>query len=184
MTAGSLGVAVLAIGIASFAAGEGFGPGADGPWFVALALVVIAAGFVERRTSWSKPARNLELSAAPAEPRRGQAISVSLEVTRPPSADAVLEVGLVCSEIYDYQERTYRPTGSSTVRSTRVIDAYAEWAPAQATGERQQLAFTVPSEAPYSYEGDCISYAWRVCARQRRRFGRSPVRELPIWVLP
>jgi len=37
------------------------------------------------------------------------------------------------------------------------------------------VRFAIPAEGPYSYRGDCLSFVWRVSAREpkRHRFDRA-----------
>ena len=46
------------------------------------------------------------------------------------------------------------------------------------------LEFTVPAGAAFSYEGDTISWAWRVSARVERGHRSDPHSDVPIWVAP
>jgi len=48
----------------------------------------------------------------------------------------------------------------------------------------QVLTFEIPRELPCSYEGDCLSYAWRVSARLVRKLRTDPRIDHPIWVSP
>jgi hypothetical protein len=166
-------------GIATF---DGIGEASV--FILAVALLLLGGAVAVRRSSWAKPARHLQLTAAPGDLRRGQPVSVRLDVGASLPAEAMIEVGLVCSEMYDYVEVIRTQQGRSRSRSTKAVDAHAEWVRAQPSSGPQQFTFTVPAAAPYSYEGDCLSYAWRVSARQPKDMGRDPVREVPIWVRP
>jgi hypothetical protein len=44
--------------------------------------------------------------------------------------------------------------------------------------------FRLPSDVPYSYEGSCLSYAWRISARAVRRLRRDARLDEPLWVEP
>ena len=176
-----IGLGFLVGGIATL---PGDGIGEESLFILAVALLLIGGAFAVRRSSWKKAARHLQVSVSPGQVGRGQPVSVRLDVVVALPAEATVEVGLVCSEIYDYIEVIRTQQGRSRSRSTKVVDAYAEWMPAQPTGGSQQFGFTVPYDAPYSYEGDCVSYAWRVTARERKEIGRDPVRDVPIWVRP
>ncbi|HEX2086811.1 MAG TPA: hypothetical protein VHF89_14120 [Solirubrobacteraceae bacterium] len=176
---GALGLFFVAAALAVFGGVTG-----ESAFVVALGLGLLALAAGARRASWAREARHLRLSVDPVEPRRGERVAVRLDVTADPGAGADVDVGLVCSEMYDYVEVVHTSSGRSRTRSTKVVDAHAEWVPAQPVAGSQQFAFVVPRDAPYSYEGDCVSWAWRVSARQRVEMGRDPVRDVPVWVLP
>jgi hypothetical protein len=61
--------------------------------------------------------------------------------------------------------------------------AYERWMPARRTEEPQIFRFRIPLDAPYSHEGECLSYAWRLSAREPSGGGGGASDE-PIWVLP
>jgi hypothetical protein len=171
---GVLGLFFLVGGIATLGAGVD-----DGTFFIfAVALGLLGGAVWVRRASWARRARHLRVSPEPAELRRGQKVSVRVDIAAPP-ANAAVEVGLVCSEIYDWVEVIRTLDSRSTSRSTKAVDAYAEWVPAAPVAGSQHFAFTVPAGAPYSYEGDCVSYAWRVSARRG-----GAVTDVPVWVHP
>ena len=97
-----------------------------------------------------------------------------------------LEVGLVCVEKDDRQVRVHSQSAGAgaPVRQTTTATVYEEWQPAQTATGGQTFTFQVPRDAPYSYEGDCISFAWRVSARAVRRLRKDPRLDRPIWVEP
>jgi hypothetical protein len=56
------------------------------------------------------------------------------------------------------------------------------WANADVGGLGARVVLALPAQAPYSYEGDCVSLSWAVVVRRagEKRFG-EPV---PVWVEP
>jgi hypothetical protein len=86
-------------------------------------------------------------------------------------------VGLVCIERYDYLTRVQHRGGTTVVRRTAESTAHEEWRPGAPT-----LTFEIPRDAPYSYEGECVSYAWRVSARVVRKLRSDPRLDHAIWV--
>jgi hypothetical protein len=143
-------------------------------FILAVAGALLVGAVVTRRSSWTAKARHVALTAWPDAVRRGDSVSVRVAVERTVPA---LEVGLVCREHYDALKTVHTADGRSKVRETSVADAYADWRPAQAIPGTEDVAFVVPLDAPYSYEGDAVSYAWRVSVRGGRR-----TLDVPIWV--
>ena len=117
--------------------------------------------------------------------RRGEKLLVTLTLASSGSAEAdPLEVGLVCVEIYDYQVIAQTRAGPVYVRQTREDNAYEDWRQVVRTAGDQAVEFELPRDAPYSYEGDCVSYAWRVSARVARKLRSDPRMDHAVWVLP
>jgi hypothetical protein len=125
-----------------------------------------------RRTA----ARGLDVRVEPGEVRRGQAIGVTATVAD--AMDAELEVGLLCTETYASWQPTER-LGQSD-RAMRDELAYERWEPAR-PGELVELV--VPSDAPYSYDGEHLKFRWEVAARRETR-GLEPMRTLEVRVQP
>jgi hypothetical protein len=67
-----------------------------------------------------------------------------------------LEVGLLCKQSYDVWRRV---GDDSRSRVTDSASVWQQWVPAPhgALGERVEVA--LPADGPYSYEGDCVSFA-------------------------
>jgi hypothetical protein len=75
--------------------------------------------------------------------------------------------------------------GVTTVRrQTAEATVFEEWHPVPAGVCEQTFALRVPRGAPYSYEGACVSFAWRVSARAARRLRADARLDRPIWVEP
>lgn len=130
----------------------------------------------------SRRLRSTGLAVAGDDVRRGDRISVT--VTPGNGTRGSLEVGVVCVERYDIRvPMTVR--GVTRFRRDTVEGAVFErWQPVGAPGSASTLTFEIPREAPYSYEGDCVSYAWRVSARAVRRMARDDRLDRAIWVRP
>ncbi|MDQ2909775.1 MAG: hypothetical protein M3R26_01625 [Actinomycetota bacterium] len=71
-----------------------------------------------------------------------------------------------------------------TIRQTGEATAYEHWEPVEPAAGEQTVALAIPPGAPYSYEGDCVSYAWRVSARRVRRLQPDQRLDHPVWVSP
>ena len=118
-------------------------------------------------------AAGLEAQVERQELRRGDRVAAIA------SGEGELEVGLVCTQSYDVWRRIGNDSRS---RVTDRASIWQEWAPAPhgALGQRVELA--LPTEGPYSHEGDCVSFAWAVVVR---RVGEKRVAEpVPLWVAP
>ncbi|KKK74042.1 hypothetical protein LCGC14_2887710, partial [marine sediment metagenome] len=96
-----------------------------------------------------------------------------------------VKVGLVCTEFYDAEDTQYTGDGvTTTSRSTSVATASEQWMEAAPGTRSQTFRFTIPGDSPFSYEGKCLSYAWRATASEQRRLRRDPKHDVAIWVLP
>lgn len=123
-----------------------------------------------------------KLSVEPADPRRGDEVSITFAGER--SDDDRLEIGLVCQERYDQEVRVYVRGASVVRRQTAEEAAHEQWQAVPAGVRERTFTFVVPQDAPYSYEGDCVSYAWFASARAVRPRRKDPRLEEPIWVRP
>jgi hypothetical protein len=150
--------------------------------FAAMALpLFIAAWYLNRRDrpDWSE-AREVSIEVEPLEIRRGEELTVKLGSKAAPGSGS-LEVGLVCIESYDVKRTFATRRGTSEVRETEDAVERATWSLAEGANP---LRLRVPPDAPCSYEGSCVSFAWRVSGRLRRG-GEADLRtDQPIWVLP
>lgn len=122
--------------------------------------------------------------------RRGEEVTVHIEITAPDEIDDRLEYGLVCIGWYDDQQRHHSSSGGGMGHSTHArrvaVEAVAweQWVEAQRATGTQTMTFRVPPDAPFSYEGRCLSFAWRASAREPKRMAIDPRRDVPIWVSP
>lgn len=143
-----------------------------------LVLYVPVVAWARDRPRRDPRLRELKLSVAGDGLRRGDRLSVAV-AGRPPEV-ARLQVGVACDERFDTEVHTNvmvtRETGQATV--------YEDWQVAPPGPVEHTVTFELPVDAPYSYEGDCVSYAWRVSARAVRAGLEDPRLDEPIWVEP
>jgi hypothetical protein len=188
--AGVVGSGMLLAGIFVAAGGRGseFDRGEEllgGIIFALLGVLCIYGGWVMRQRARPNQAgrmRGTSLSVDPGEMRRGEEISITFRGKR--ENDDRLEVGLVCVERHDMQVRVSVKGVSTVSRQTVEAAVHEQWQPVPPAVREQTFTFEIPDSAPYSYEGECVSYSWRASARAVRRLRRDPRLDLPIWVQP
>lgn len=151
------------------------------PVLGALAVVFVVAMWLLARRFRSGAAVQYEVLAEPLELRRGDEVEAELIVYEPYRLAGRLEVGVVCVERYD---RPARDAGDPDASEVAEDVAYERWLPARRTEEEQRFRFRIPPDAPYSHEGECLSFAWRVSARDADGTGEDSRSDDPIWVLP
>lgn len=188
--AGLVGTAMFAAGIWVAAGGRGarFDRQEElwgGLFFAAIGLLCVYGGFVmwERGRPKRHPRlRGTTLAVDGGSLRRGEAVSVACIRGQPNDR---LEVGIACEERYDVQVRVYMRPASMVRRQTAQATIYEQWqsVPPGGAGEHA-FTFHVPIDAPYSYEGDCVSYVWRISARAPARLRKDARTDEPIWVEP
>ena len=144
---------------------------------IALPLVFFLGAYALLRTVFPPKARGVSVTVPVTDVRRGGDVDARVELTTDKPG---LEVGLVCVEYYDVETTDGRGNRS---RNTSQAVAYEDWRP-QPSGAVQAVRFSVPVNAPYSYRGDCISYVWRVSARQPKRMRFDRAVNVPIVVRP
>lgn len=143
-----------------------------------------AAAVALRRRRRPRVAEHIRVSTASDVVRRGDEVAVRLEISDLDRAGEHLELGLVCTVWYDRCERVGSGTDS---RRSRIINeqvAHEEWRSVSPGQRVQALSFQVPPNAPFSHEGSCLSFAWRVSAREPAALRADPVRDHPLWVTP
>jgi hypothetical protein len=113
------------------------------------------------------------------ETRRGDELTATLDVVRPRDR---LEVGVVCVERYDYLASGSVKGARFAIPQSRDTIAFEEWQPVEPVAGEQHYTFTIPRDAPYSWEGECVTFAWRVSARGPRRLRWDPRIDHAIWV--
>ena len=91
-----------------------------------------------------------------------------------------LRVGVLCLERYDVEEKSK----NSTRRVTREDFAHEEWREVSASEAQQGLTFAVPAEAPYSYQGSCLSFEWHAEALEIARLRPDAVASCTFEVRP
>jgi hypothetical protein len=120
-------------------------------------------------------AGHLRVSIDRRQPRRGDDVEVALSLLNPRKVGQRLELGLVCTELYD--ENRSVPSGSGGSSEQRVTlehPEHEEWREISSTEPHQLHRFAIPVSAPYSHRGECLSFAWRVSAREPTRFRFDP----------
>lgn len=126
-------------------------------------------------------APHLDVTVEPIELKRGEELRVVVAVGDPAQAGRRLEVDLLCTEWYDYRARD---SHNNSRRVTRAAKAYGQTQAIEQSAGRHELAFTIPEQAPFSHEGEVVSFSWKVSVREERENRIDPVLERPIWVLP
>jgi hypothetical protein len=145
---------------------------------VIFSLLFLALAYGATRMVFPPKARHVTLHVDRTEVTRGEDVVVHVDVGA--RASDRLELGLVCAEFFD--QRSDDGKGNTT-RSTVQATAFEDWHPLSG-GSGQTLSLAVPEEAPYSYRGDCISYVWRVSAREPRRLRFDPAINVHLLVRP
>lgn len=188
---GIVGMGMFFAGV--FLVAGGRGPGYDfweerlgGTFFGGMGLLCAWVAYSQYRSMKPAPlgrgVRGVNLAIDRGDDvRRGETISVTIDHA---AAAEDLEVGLVCVEVFDFQATASTKAGIVYIRETNRKNAYEQWQPVEPQAGEQVLKFEVPPEAPCSYEGDCLSYAWRVSARLVRKLRTDPRIDHPIWVSP
>lgn len=148
----------------------------------ALAVVFVVAMWLLARRFRSGAQLRYEVLAEPLELRRGDEVEAELIVYEPHRLAGRLEVGVVCVERYDRPARV--GGGDEDGRELAEDVAYERWLPARRSEEEQRFRFRIPPEGPYSHEGECLSFAWRVSARHPDATGDDARSDDPIWVRP
>lgn len=151
---------------------------------ILLGLSVLFA-FLALLIRWLGRHRNelahLTLTSGAEEYSRGQTVQARLRVADAAKLADDTEVGLVCMEYYDTEVSTGQGQRS---RGTREAVVWETWQAVDSAQQIQELAFTVPPDAPFSHEGDAISFGWRLSARENRRARVDPRTDEPVWVHP
>jgi len=154
--------------------------------FAGMALLLACLGwFLSRRSLTSGPrARGVELQVERTEFRRGEQVPVMVRCEVQHTEGHQLQVGLVCTRYMDMKEQRYNQYGSYTVRETEPVDVITDWRDVPAGTAGESYTFAIPADGPFSYEGDTLSYAYRISAREPKRMRADPHRDVPIWVTP
>lgn len=122
--------------------------------------------------------RGLEVDAGEHGVRRGEEVEALVTISSSKGLGN-LEVGLVCREYYD-EEST--DTEGRTSRATVEDIAHEDWQPVENVTGVQSVRLAIPADAPFSYEGACLSFKWELIARGRRsrRLDAHAKRELSV----
>ena len=124
--------------------------------------------------------RGLQVDAGVQGVRRGEEVEALVTIA---SAKGLgdLEVGLVCTEFYD--EETTDSDGD-TSRSTAEEIAYEDWLQVEELTGVQSVRLAIPADAPFSYEGTCLSFKWELVARGHKSRGLDAQARSDLSVLP
>ena len=144
-----------------------------------VALMFGLALWVWRITAHPRRSRNLAVQLDRHEAGRGDTVIATVTVRNDSALRGELQLGLVSVERYDTK------VGSTSARMgyyrvTKESPIKEDWRPA-GTGS---VSFTIPSGTLCSYEGECVSYAWRISARDHRGGRRDPRTDVALWVSP
>lgn len=124
------------------------------------------------------------MSASKQEARRGEELEALVTIPGTRGLGNV-EVGLVCTEYYDEEDTWTDSEGQiHTSRSTSEAIAHEAWLPVESAPGIHSIHLAIPSEAPFSYHGSCVSFKWEVVARGRRRHRLDAQARHDISVLP
>ena len=148
-----------------------------------FALGMLVFAYVLVRKVFPPSAKHLRVTVSADDVRRGGTIDVRLELLDAGDTDEDIQLGLVCTEYYDFEKTTYSSNGSRRSRDTADAIAYEDWRAASHTQSVQNVRFDVPADAPYTFRGTCLSFEWRVSARDPKPgFDRST--NVPVKVRP
>jgi len=142
---------------------------------LALYVVIVVWGQQSER---HPRLRGVTLSLTSDRVRRGDELSVVV-TGRMPDMER-LELGLICDERSDTEVHT----NVAIVHETAETTVLEEWQVVPTLAVEATCTFRVPPASPYSYEGDCVSFAWRIAARAARAGQPDARLEEPIWVEP
>jgi hypothetical protein len=116
------------------------------------------------------------------EMRRGEDVEAVVTISSAQGL-ADLDVGLVCTEYYAHYSEGIGPHDAGG-RATTYAIAHETWLPIESAPGVQSVRFTIPPDAPFSYEGDCLTFRWEVVARGRRKRRLDAQARHEISVLP
>jgi hypothetical protein len=183
-----VGVGMLLGG--TFVAAGGRGPAFDrteelwgGLFLAVVGLIVALWAYFQFRSrkpiSLSGRLPGTRLLVDRQETRRGDELTATLDMARPRDG---LEVGIVCVERYDYLASGSVKGARFAIRQSRDAIAFEDWQPVEPIASEHRYTFAIPHDAPYSWEGECVTFAWRVSARVARKLRSDPRIDSPIWV--
>ena len=114
------------------------------------------------------------------EVRRGDEVELLISVSSTRGLSD-LQAGIICTERY---EATTTDSEGRATSTTRNAIAHQAWVPIERTPGTQSIHLAIPFEAPFSYEGSCLSFSWEVAARGRRSLRLDAEARRGISVLP
>lgn len=179
-TAAALVVAGVGLAIYAFATADEAVDDAAATWTKGAGVFFLGFFFliawVLYRKVFPPKARGLEVTLSATEVRRGGTVDARLEIAHAGRRDDEIEFGLVCTEYYDIEKTSHSSNGGTHhYRDTDDAIAYADWRPVSPSQGVHNVRFEVPADGPFSFRGSCLSFEWRVSARQpkKMRFDRA-----------
>jgi hypothetical protein len=113
--------------------------------------------------------KGLQVDASEEAVRRGEEVEALVTMSSVRGLEKV-EVGLVCTETYDWEDISTDSEGSSaSTRHTSDATAYEAWVPVESALGSQSVRVTIPPDSPFSHHGECLSFKWELMLRGRRR---------------
>ena len=149
-------------------------------WVIFAAVAGIALLGLGRRYRRKLRPRSDTVEITAGGARRGGNVDVAITIRDGAHTGVRLRVGVFCLERYDVEESTK----NSTRRVTREDLAHEEWREVSASEAQQGLTFTVPAEAPFSYQGSCLSFEWHAEALEVARLRPDAVASSTFEVQP
>ena len=147
--------------------------------FAAVAGITLL-GLGRRYRRKLRPRSDTVEIAVAGDVRRAGQVDVAITIRDGAHTGVRLRVGILCLERYDVEESTK----NSTRRVTREGFAHEEWREVSASKAQQGLSFAVPVEAPYSYQGSCLSFEWHAEALEAARLRPDAVASCTFEVRP
>jgi hypothetical protein len=126
-------------------------------------------------------AEDLELDVKPEEVRRGEEVELSVTCCGPPRPGRLVEVGIECGEAHP---REVPLPGFGGVEEIVGDQNHVELRRVELPSGSISLRFRIPSDAPFTYRGVNLGFAWQAVAREVTSEGPSPERRMDITVLP
>jgi 4-amino-4-deoxy-L-arabinose transferase-like glycosyltransferase len=183
-----IGVAMIGVGI--YFTVEPANPGRPQPDILALAffggigLGVIVWGEILRRRGMPKPPP-FSVEVEDTEVRRGESSRARVECLAPAKVKRPVTVGVVCREFYTVLVKQHMGNNSNPidVEEAREVEVATTTQSLSPGDGPVTVEFTIPEDAPYSYEGRYVSLAWSVVVEEATPFRRKRAID-PFWVLP
>jgi hypothetical protein len=149
------------------------------------AAVLVITWLLFRRARGGPRLRGVSISVERTEFARGDKVRGNLTLGARPAATEGLEIGLVCTAFVDTEREVSNGRGGhSTIRVIEPSVVVKQWHRITTGSPSQGFTFTIPADGPFSYEGETISWAYRISARHQRRGRSDPHTDVPIWVTP
>jgi hypothetical protein len=157
----------------------------EGParWYVGAAGVVAVVGvrvWLRVKGSELVDISHLRFELDQPAVRRGGRAQVRLTVLDPARVRGPLRVSVACHETYDYRVDSDNHAPRRRERTHVLWEAPV----AENPPSGDPVAFDVPPQLPFSWEGTIVKYRWTVTATEKVERSLDPTVELPLQVLP